>query len=112
MDASARAGSGRSGRTRFHPVGAFPENGSLAAHKIGAGLNFIGGNLGLVVLGGAMLPRRRWTVLAVSSVVLGVIGLLATALFVVDRDLGAGIGTMERLAAYPLPVWLIVAGAY
>jgi len=36
--------------------------------------------------------------------------MVATMLFVSDQYLGAGVGGMERLAAYPLPLWLIVAG--
>ena len=93
-------------------VGLFPENMNIAAHKIGAGGQFISGNLGLVVLGVAMLQARHWSVLAVYSIASGVVGLLATALFVSDLYLGVGIGGMERLAAYPLPLWLVVAGSY
>jgi hypothetical membrane protein len=93
-------------------VGLFPENINIAAHKIGAGAQFISGNLGLVVLGAAMLQAGRRPVLAVYSIASGLVGLLATALFVSDHYLGAGIGGMERLAAYPLPFWLVVAGSY
>jgi hypothetical protein len=38
------------------------------------------------------------------------LGLLATTLFISEHYLSMGIGGMERLAAYPLPLWLIVAG--
>jgi hypothetical membrane protein len=95
----------------FILVGMFPENGNIVAHKIGAGLNFVIGNLGLVVLGSAVFPRRNWTTFAVYSIVSGMTGLLATALFVSGQYLGAGIGSMERMAAYPLPIWLTVGGA-
>jgi hypothetical protein len=38
-------------------------------------------------------------------------GLLATALFASGHYLGMRIGGMERLAAYPLPIWTIVMGS-
>ena len=59
-----------------------------------------------------MVLATSWSVLAVYSIASGVVGLLATALFVSDLYLGVGIGGMERLAAYPLPLWLFVAGSY
>lgn len=91
-------------------VGLFPENENIAAHTLGAGLNFVCGNLGMVVLGMAGAERRvsrRFDLLTAS---LGVLGLLGTWLFVSGRYLGIGQGGMERVAAYPLTVWLILAG--
>jgi hypothetical membrane protein len=82
---------------------------NLAAHKAGAGLQFVVGNAGLVVLGAALARGRPG--LAAYSVASGAVGLLATALFVAELYLGLGVGGMERLAAYPLPAWLVVAGA-
>ena len=97
----------------FIAVGLFPENTHIAAHRIGAGAQFISGNLGLVVLGAATLSARRSSlVAAIYTITSGVVGLLATALLVSDQYLGAGIGGMERLAAYPLPLWLVLAGTY
>jgi hypothetical membrane protein len=99
----------------FVLVGLFPENVSLGPHKVGAALQFVCGNLGLVTLGAAMLGRPRlatprWHATAACSIALGVAGLIATALFVSGRDLGAGIGGMERIAAYPLPIGSILLG--
>jgi hypothetical membrane protein len=91
-------------------VGLFPENVNITPHTIGAAAHFVSGNLGIVVLGIAIAATRRQTPLAVSSIVLGSVGLLATALFVSGHYLGLGIGGMERIAAYPLPLWLIVVG--
>jgi hypothetical membrane protein len=91
-------------------VGLYPEDVDLTPHKIGAGVQFIIGNLGLIVLGFAM--RRAGPRLAVFSIVSGAAGLVATALFVEEIYLGLGIGGMERIAAYALPVWLIVAGVW
>jgi hypothetical membrane protein len=93
-------------------VGLFPEDVNIAVHRMGAAVQFIGGNIGLVVLGIAMLGARRSPVAGVYSVASGVVGLLATALFVSGHFLGTGIGGMERFAVYPLPLWLIVVGIY
>jgi hypothetical membrane protein len=93
-------------------VGLFPENVNITPHTIGAAAHFISGNLGIVMLGIAIAATRRQARLAVYSIILGIIGLLATALFVSGHYLGTGIGGMERIAAYPLPLWLIVAGVF
>jgi hypothetical membrane protein len=90
-------------------VGLFPEDLNLPYHKLGAGVQFILGNLGMAVLGAGMLGRR--TGLGAFSIVAGATGLVATALFVAEIFLGIGIGGMERVAAYPLSVWQIVVGA-
>jgi hypothetical membrane protein len=91
-------------------VGLFPENVNITPHTIGAAAHFVSGNLGIGVLGIAIAATRRQTPLAVYSIISGSVGLLATALFVSGHYLGLGIGGMERIAAYPLPLWLIVVG--
>ncbi len=91
-------------------VGLYPENTSLLAHKIGAGINFVGGNLGIALLGVALVRLRRHHGLGAYSMASGVVGLIATALLVKGEYLGLGIGGMERMAAYPIPLWLMVAG--
>jgi hypothetical membrane protein len=91
-------------------VGLFPEDVNIAYHRLGAAAHFILGNLSMAALGIALRRARRRPLFAVYSITSGVVGLLATALFVSDHYLGMGIGGMERLAAYPLPLWLIVAG--
>jgi hypothetical membrane protein len=98
-------------------VGLFPENVNITPHTIGAAAHFVSGNLGIVLLGIAIAATHRqpWAThrqpwLAIFSIVAGSLGLLATALFVSGHYLGMGIGGIERIAAYPLPVWLIVAG--
>ena len=91
-------------------VGLFPEDVNITYHRLGAAAHFILGNLAMVALGIALWTAHRRPVLAVYTTVSGVVGLLATALFVSEHYLGMGTGGMERLAAYPLPLWLIVAG--
>jgi hypothetical membrane protein len=91
-------------------VGLFPEDVNITYHRLGAAAHFILGNLAMVAMGIALWTVRRRPVLAVYSIVSGVVGLLATVLFISEHYLGMGTGGMERLAAYPLPLWLIVAG--
>lgn len=91
-------------------VGLFPENENIGYHRIGAAAHFILGNLSMIALGMALRRVQGRRGLAVYTAISGIVGLLATALFVSDHYLGLGIGGMERVAAYPLPLWLIVAG--
>jgi hypothetical membrane protein len=91
-------------------VGLFPENENIELHRLGAAGHFVLGNLGMAVLGIAFLQAKGRQVLAVYSIVSGVVGLVATWLFITDHYLGLGIGGMERVAAYPLPLWLSLVG--
>ena len=101
-------------------VGVFPENENIGLHRVGAAGHFVVGNLAMAVLGvalslasevgSALAQTGSRPALAIYSIVSGVVGLAATALFITDHYLGLGIGGMERVAAYPLPLWLMVAG--
>ncbi|MEO8294390.1 MAG: DUF998 domain-containing protein [Gemmatimonadota bacterium] len=91
-------------------VGLYPENTSISAHTTGAGLNFVGGNLGIALLGVALARAHRRPGLAIYSMISGLTGLAGTILLVQGFYMGLGIGGMERIAAYPIPLWLIVAG--
>jgi hypothetical membrane protein len=100
-------------------VGAVPEDVNFRLHLLGAVANFVAGNLAMILLGWVMirrsvrerLPRlKSWITFALGSV-----GLLAT-LTLAFRDtpswaaLGWHAGAVERLAAYPLPLWLTWTG--
>jgi hypothetical membrane protein len=91
-------------------VGIYPENTNNARHVLGAGLNFVSGNIALIVFGLALAQRPTHRRLMRLSVFAGVLGMLATLLFVSGNYLGIGLGGMERVAAYPMTVWQIVAG--
>jgi hypothetical membrane protein len=93
-------------------VGLYPENVDIGRHKLGAALTFLGGNLAIVLLGGALLARRAPRALPVASAAGGILGLAATVLLVQDQFLGLGVGGMERVAAYPVPLFLMTAGAW
>jgi hypothetical membrane protein len=90
-------------------VGLFPENSVPALHGTGAGLSFVLGNVGIIVLGWALrLPPG----LRVYSLLSGAGALAALGCFVSGRYLGLGEGGMERVVAYPQTAWLIVIGLY
>jgi len=92
-------------------VGVYPENTDNARHVLGAGLNFVAGNIAMIVYGlalaqrpGVHASRGRF------SLFTGTLGMVATLLFVSGRFAGIGLGGMERVAAYPMTVWQIVMG--
>jgi hypothetical membrane protein len=91
-------------------VGLYPENTISAWHVLGAGLNFIAGNIAMIVFGLALAQRPTHPALRTFSIISGAFGLLGTLLFVSGQYLGIGLGGMERVAAYPMTVWQIVAG--
>ena len=90
-------------------VGFYPENEDSTRHVLGAAVNFLTGNLALMLFGLALPePGRRG--LTWFSVVVGAIGLAASVLFGRGVDFGIGRGAMERVAAYPMAIWQITAG--
>ncbi|MES3035804.1 MAG: DUF998 domain-containing protein [Gemmatimonadota bacterium] len=92
-------------------VGIYPENGDNARHVLGAGLNFVAGNIAMIVFGLALAQRPgEQRALTAFSLIAGTVGFVATLLFVSGHYLGIGLGGMERVAAYPMTVWQIVAG--
>jgi hypothetical membrane protein len=91
-------------------VGFRPENVDIALHGIGALFGIGGANVGVVLLGGAMWRTRRWV--AVLSLAVGAVGLVSFLLLGSAPSLGLGIGLVERLAGYPVVVWMIAIGGY
>lgn len=85
-------------------VGVAPENLNPTLHELGS-VGIICGNLGLLFLGLAIKQARRW--LAGVSLFLGSCGLLGVLLFVGQTG---GRGATERVADYPLIVWMVVFG--
>jgi hypothetical membrane protein len=71
----------------------------------------VAGNIAMIVFGLALAQRPADRgALTVVSLALGALGLSATLLFVTGNFLGLGLGGMERVAAYPMTVWQIIAG--
>jgi hypothetical membrane protein len=90
-------------------VGFFPENENRTMHIIGAFLAIAIGNVAILVLGAVLtLPESmRRSMLTFSS-----LALAALLCFASHRYFGIGRGIMERLAAYPVTIWLITFGLY
>jgi hypothetical membrane protein len=84
-------------------VGLFPSDTGPTMHMIGAGTILALANPGMVLAGHASWRERRAA--AVISATLGVLGIVGTILFLRMIDLGIGLGGMERVAFYPLPLW-------
>jgi hypothetical membrane protein len=88
-------------------AGVWPADVDENRHVLGALLIMILGNIGLAL--GPAVPgearRIRW-----AAPVLGAVGLAGAALFFTGSDLGLGPGGMERVAAYPLPAWMLITG--
>lgn len=91
-------------------VGLFPENTVAGLHQAGAGLPFVLGNIGVIMLGSG-LPRLP-VGLRVATCLAGAVGLAGLLLFLSHAYLGLGIGGMERVTAYPQDIWLVVFGGY
>ncbi len=91
-------------------VGSFPENTNGVVHAIGAAMAIVAGNVGILVLGFVLLSipegLRHFMLFAAS------VSLVAALAFGLSHYFGLGTGGMERIAAYPESVWLIMFGIY
>ncbi len=88
------------------PVGGLPR---YVVHNVGSAAAVVGGNLGALVVGVALVRRYRpW---ALATLVLGGAGAAATVLDVVGVEVGPGPGAGQRATMYPIVVWLVVTGA-
>jgi hypothetical protein len=92
-------------------VGLAPEDAAPGLHFLGAIENFIYCNAGMAVMGVAIL-RGQGTLQRVGLITLaaGVVGLTAIGFLASGVFLGLGVGGMERLVAYPFPLWLAGIG--
>jgi hypothetical membrane protein len=89
-------------------VGFAPEDLHSDLHRLGAELHFLGGGLGLFAVG---LSQRRvfgWISTAAGLAVLCATVELGRGGGVWARQ--AGIGTVERVAAYGIAGWMVAAG--
>jgi hypothetical membrane protein len=94
-------------------VGLVPENTDIGLHVLGA-LNIPLGSVAILVFSAAVRHRARG--LALTGVVLGVVGLVGSLLSVAGQYagpglyLGLGAGGAERLGGYPGNLWMVVIG--
>jgi hypothetical membrane protein len=92
-------------------AGAFPADSDENLHLLGAVLVFGCGNAGLLAAGCARegtLPAR----LRPATLTLGVLGVAGSILFIAQQEVGLGVGGMERVAVFPLPVWACYVGCF
>lgn len=89
-------------------VGLVPEDRVAMVHRLAAVVHLLAGNLAMILIGVAMIADaartrfRGWIALLA-----GLLGLTALALVGLgEKD----VGTFERLAAYPLTLWLTGTG--
>jgi hypothetical membrane protein len=86
-------------------AGAFPADVHENQHFLGALLVLLAGNVGLLAAAFTTRGRARaWTLVAAGVAVTGAL------LFFDRQSIGIGVGAMERLAVFPLPIWACCAG--
>jgi hypothetical membrane protein len=89
-------------------VGLVPEDSDAQVHRVAALVHLLAGNLAMVLMGLAMVAgAARVRFRGVITLLAGLLGLTALVL------LGLGeknVGAFERLAAYPLTLWLTWTG--
>ncbi|HII40712.1 MAG TPA: DUF998 domain-containing protein [Thermoplasmata archaeon] len=91
-------------------VGLFPENlpeNIRFLHGLFALISFLFGGLVAILIATRVRPPFRYI-----SLLLGVLGLVALALFLAGQDAGIGYGGMERMIAYPVLFWEVGFGGY
>ncbi|MBF9127657.1 DUF998 domain-containing protein [Plantactinospora sp. S1510] len=113
------AGSGRRARAAqsllllgavgYALAAAYPADVDENAHVLGALLIMGMGNLGLLL---AALAPRATTLgrLRALTLPMALLALAGTTLFFTQHGLGLGVGGMERVAVFPLPVWACCVG--
>ena len=93
-------------------VGLAPEDVLPKPHFLGAFVNLLCCNAGMALFGATLLQHRGpYSRLGWFSLAFGGLGLGALGLFGAGVDLGLGVGGMERVVAYPFPIWLAFIGA-
>ena len=94
-------------------VGLAPEDAAPGWHYLGAAENLLLSNTGSALLGAALLREKRAPrAVGLLSLGFGLIGLAGLAGLAVRVDFGLGAGVIERIAAYPFPLWLAGMGVW
>ena len=91
-------------------VGLAPEDAFPRLHYLGAVENLVFCNVGAALLGVALL--RDNSAAGVVSLAAGLLGLAGVAALAAGADFGLGPGGVERVAAYPFPLWIAGMGAW
>lgn len=92
-------------------VGLFPEDAAPLIHHDAAGVHFVALSLSAFCFAAALWSRGpRARPFATLSLIAALTGTTGTALLGLHMDLGFGAGAVERLVAYPFPIWLAALG--
>ncbi len=89
-------------------VGVFPENVNGGIHGLASLLVFLPSGLAMVLLSGTMLRDTRWQGFRFFTFLLGVITLVALALYLPQYWGPLGPGGLERIVVYPVLIWAFV----
>jgi hypothetical membrane protein len=87
-------------------IGLAPEDQRLALHAVGS-LGILFGNVACLLLGAALWRAFHWQ--SIVFVCIGAVGLVAFVL-TLSPHFGIGPGAFERVADWPLPLWLGALG--
>ena len=87
-------------------VGLAPEDVAPWPHYLGAAENFLFCNAGAALLGVALLRGSSHRLAGTLALVTGLIGLAGLACIAAHIDMGLGQGVIERVTAYPFPLWI------
>lgn len=90
-------------------VGLVPMDTDYVLHIIGADIAFLFGNIALVLFG---LSLRDPLWIRMLALLAGVVALTGLVLFLTHNHLYLGVGGMERVAAYPMVLWMFVYGVF
>lgn len=95
-------------------VGLAPEDFAVDVHVLAATLHFVCGSVAMLLLGLGLL-RRTNQLAGLVTTGAGMFALVATLLLALGQTsawsgLGWPVGLVERMAAYPLPLWLTGCG--
>jgi hypothetical membrane protein len=93
-------------------VGLSPETYNLTVHSLSAAIAFVVGGVSLIVLGIAMFRDTRWDGFRAYTMLSGLVGLVAFALFEAKAYGPLGVGGMERLIVAPVLLWTVVVGLH
>ncbi|MFE3183425.1 DUF998 domain-containing protein [Streptomyces violascens] len=97
--------------TGFVLAGLAPSDVDENQHALGSLLIMAAGNIGLV-LAGFCLAEHIAAPLRWGTSLLGVTAIMAFGLFLSQDYLGLGMGGMERVAAFPLLLWVLAVGIH
>jgi hypothetical membrane protein len=92
-------------------VGLAPEDLLPKLHYLGAAENLFCCNAGMAAMGLAMLRRSAARASGAIALAAGVAGLIGLGCLGAGLDFGFGPGGVERVAAYPFPLWIAGMGA-